>query len=98
MRYDPDTGLFDVTYAAAWQLGRLLALQNASFSLALNRARKMIRQEAERQLRAAEINELKEKLQLPPDTLNLEESLMTALSNDTGKKLLDALNFKPVEE
>jgi hypothetical protein len=35
---------------------------------------------------------------LPPDTLNLEESLMTALSNDTGKKLLDALNFKPVEE
>ena len=98
LRYDPDTGLFDVTYAAAWQLGRLLALQNAGFSLALNRARKMIRQEAEWRMRAAEINELKEKLQLPPDALNLEESLMTALSNDIGKKLLDALNFKSVEE
>ncbi|MEQ8163771.1 MAG: hypothetical protein ABRQ34_09625, partial [Smithellaceae bacterium] len=98
LRYDPDTGLFDVTYAAAWQLGRLLALQNAGFSLALNRARKMIRQEAEWRMRAAEINELKEKLQLPPDALNLEESLMTALSNDIGKKLLDALNFKPGEE
>ncbi|NTW06499.1 MAG: hypothetical protein HGA29_01505, partial [Syntrophaceae bacterium] len=51
LHYDPDTGLFDVTYAAAWQIGRLLALQNHSFALALNRARKMIRQEAERQMR-----------------------------------------------
>jgi hypothetical protein len=34
-RYNPDTGIFDVAYAAAWQLGRLLALQNKSFSIAL---------------------------------------------------------------
>lgn len=34
-RYNPDTGLFDVAYGAAWQLGQLLALQNNSFATAL---------------------------------------------------------------
>ncbi len=34
-QYNPDTGMFDVTYAAAWQLGRLLALQNSNFAEAL---------------------------------------------------------------
>ena len=33
--YDPQTGLFDVSYAAAWQLGQLLALQSASIASAL---------------------------------------------------------------
>ncbi len=37
LRYDPDTGLFDTTYAAAWQLGRLLALQNKEYAVALYR-------------------------------------------------------------
>ncbi|ATL48173.1 hypothetical protein COR50_13925 [Chitinophaga caeni] len=30
--YNPETGMFDVSYGAAWQLGQLLALQNKSFS------------------------------------------------------------------
>lgn len=34
-RYNPYTGLFDVSYGAAWQLGQLLALQNNSFATAL---------------------------------------------------------------
>ena len=38
--YDPDTGLFDVSYAAAWQLGRLMALQAKSFSIALHNWRR----------------------------------------------------------
>jgi len=36
-RFDPDTGLFDISYAAAWQLGQLLALQSGTFSSALYR-------------------------------------------------------------
>ena len=33
--YNPDTGMFDVSYAAAWQLGQLLALQNGNFAQSL---------------------------------------------------------------
>lgn len=34
-RINPNTGLYDVSYAAAWQLGQLLALQDKSFSTLL---------------------------------------------------------------
>jgi hypothetical protein len=34
-RYNPETGMFDVSYGAAWQLGQLLALQNKGFAAAL---------------------------------------------------------------
>lgn len=43
LRYDPDANNFDVSYAAAWQLGRLLALQNRNFAVAIfNWRRKML--------------------------------------------------------
>ena len=35
LQYDRDTHLFDASYAAAWQLGRLLALQAPEFASAL---------------------------------------------------------------
>jgi len=36
LRYDNEKGLLDVSYAAAWQLGRLLGLQDQPFARALN--------------------------------------------------------------
>jgi hypothetical protein len=36
LRFDEDTGMFDVSYAAAWQAGRLLALENPGFAEAIN--------------------------------------------------------------
>jgi hypothetical protein len=35
MRYDPGSGMYDSTYAAAWEIGRLLALGDKAFSVAL---------------------------------------------------------------
>ena len=32
--FDPTTGMFDVSYAAAWTLGRMMALQNTAFAVA----------------------------------------------------------------
>jgi hypothetical protein len=37
LRYDPDTGMFDVSYAAAWELGRFLALHDRAYATALYR-------------------------------------------------------------
>lgn len=37
--YDSQTGMFDVSHAAAWELGRLLALQDQAFAQALYRFR-----------------------------------------------------------
>ena len=34
LRFDPELGLYDTSYASAWQLGRLLALQDKTFSTA----------------------------------------------------------------
>lgn len=35
LRYEERTGIFDVSYAAAWELGRMLTLQNQPVALAL---------------------------------------------------------------
>lgn len=35
VRYNPANGMFDISYAAAWELGRLLALQSKDFSINL---------------------------------------------------------------
>jgi hypothetical protein len=35
MQYDPETGMFDMSYAAAWQVGRLLALSDGPFAKSL---------------------------------------------------------------
>lgn len=37
LRYDPTTGMFDVSYASAWELGRLLALRDNAYATALYR-------------------------------------------------------------
>lgn len=44
VRYDPEAGLFDVSYGAAWQLGQLLAVQNSGVATAIYDWRQTVRQ------------------------------------------------------
>ena len=64
LRFDQKAGLFDTSYAAAWQLGRLLALKDKAFSEALFSWKNQYKQ-----LRnaLASVNEMKDML---PDTTN----------------------------
>jgi hypothetical protein len=39
LRYEPQSGMFDASFAAAWQLGRLLAMQDQAFAQTLFRFR-----------------------------------------------------------
>ena len=50
LRYNYETGLLDATYAAAWQLGRLLALQSPHFAQAMYRCRNQERQKTKSQI------------------------------------------------
>lgn len=90
LRYDPDTGLFDVTYAAAWQVGRLLALQNQGFALALDRTRRALKAKAERLIREDELQSLRKRAGLAQEVF-LEDSLMDDMAGDTGNKLIEAV-------
>ena len=90
LRYDPETGLFDTTYAAAWQLGRLLALQNQSFALALSRARDTLRRRAERTMHRAELERLRREHDLPQKAF-VEDSLLAEIAGRMGKKMAKAV-------
>ena len=59
LRYDPATGVFDTSYAAAWQLGRLLALGSKGFSTDLVHWKQAARREA---IAAAEQDMLQRRL------------------------------------
>lgn len=68
VRYNPDYGMFDVSYAAAWELGRLLALQSKSFSVGLYHWKRTHAQkikDAERQLDHLPLDGPSPSLELP---------------------------------
>ena len=49
-RYDSDTGMFDVSLAAAWQIGRLMALADRQFATELYAFKRVRRQQLSREL------------------------------------------------
>jgi hypothetical protein len=57
-RYNPQTGMFDVSYGAAWQLGQLLALQNNAYAVALYQWRRELKVEEAAQAEQERIAEL----------------------------------------
>ncbi len=54
--YNPENGMFDVSYAAAWELGRLLGLQNQQFSVSLYRWKRSQIQQLKQQEISSKLN------------------------------------------
>lgn len=52
LRYDSDNGMLDCSYAAAWQMGKLLACQNRAFQEQLMDWRRNCRAETEKEFHA----------------------------------------------
>lgn len=48
--YDPSIGMFDVSYAYAWQIGRLIALNNKSIAIKIMQLRRQNRQKTHTKL------------------------------------------------
>ena len=89
LRFDPNIGMYDTSYAAAWQLGRLVSLRDKSFSVAYYRWSKRVAQKYRMML---------ENKALELDHQNLMNSFMSLRNDqnqsDTDKPLYKALiNF-----
>lgn len=83
--FDPDNGLFDASYAAAWELGRLLGLESRQFSQAIYNYRQLLDQ---RRLQAAQLEaepdlpvrgSAKKRLELDVDVPNGVTSFLDSL-------------------
>jgi hypothetical protein len=86
LRYNYQTGFLDISYAAAWQLGRLLALQNQHFAQAMYRYRNRGRLQTKSAIKQSE---LKEKYRLSAE--NLEDEVIQVLTSKQGQKGLQTL-------
>ena len=79
LRYNYNTGLLDVSYAAAWQLGRMLALQNHYFAQALYRYRNKGRLKTKSAIRQSPTNEM------------MENNVIQVFKSNQGRKGLQRL-------
>ncbi|MBK7676727.1 MAG: hypothetical protein IPJ27_19270 [Candidatus Accumulibacter sp.] len=75
LRYSPLDGMMDVTYAAAFQLGRLLALQDRHFATALYAHRNRVRRQINDVLGRNRVGEF---LGKPDNAGNAESDIMTS--------------------
>lgn len=62
LKYNPETGMFDVSYASAWQIGKLLAIQDQHFAIALLKWRRENNQTAISELSRTVLHEYSQNL------------------------------------
>lgn len=103
--YDETTGMFDASYSVAWQIGRLLALSDGSFSQGMLQWRKQQNQNVNASLQLKHASpEVLSLLDLTPQQLHLTppEDLQDRIKDVFAKKLAsifdkeDALDLPPI--
>lgn len=83
-RFDPTTGMLDASYAAAWTLGRQLALQNTAFSTALYAWKKGLTQDVVNSIE----NEILGELLQPLLSLNSQPAALSRIKRLTPAQAL----------
>lgn len=89
LRYNPETGMFDASFAAAWQLGRLLALQDQAFAQALHRFRTNY-QRWVRTTNTVALRKMDEQQNKKADKLTSELGTCTNMRDEYANALRDA--------
>lgn len=85
--FDPTTGMLDTSYAAAWTIGRMLALQDAAFSSALYNWKRGLEQQVNRAIENTRLEQsLGASLNLPSATGSLLKRTIMALNPENKSK------------
>jgi len=92
--YDYKSGLFETTYAAAWQLGRLLALQNRLFAREVYLYRREVTQVIADEIRAADTHKKFNITDGKSDGRMLERHALGRLTSDEGRRAVGTLSEK----
>lgn len=93
LRYNQEKGMFDVTYSAAWEIGRLLALSDKDFSTSLFQWKRL----KERQMCRQKQNKMQDLAHLPVMNLESEENESTFLWEKHIKPFFDKIiTFKSI--
>ena len=79
LRFDPVAGMYDVSYAMAWELGRLLSLQNKDFSVALYQWKKQVAQQYRALLDAQVLDDMYEDLMALYEEVSADENARPTL-------------------
>jgi hypothetical protein len=93
LRFDPNTGLFDISYSAAWQLGRLLALKDPAFFKSLNNWKSSFEKTKVLNAAAAILNDPSNGINISPDEIT--EMAHNAVSDEVITDFLIELWNKP---
>lgn len=89
--FDPTTGMLDVSYASAWTLGRLLALQDTSFSTQLYQWKKGLTQQvvnaAEQAFLDQEVQSSLQEIEGPTDVMSsFYRAIFNRMVSDSQEK------------
>lgn len=102
-KYDPDIGMMDMSYASAWQLGRMLAFQNQSLCKVLIRwrfenYRRAAQKKQEQDIKQVIYQNGKEKAQQQSLEALLMEQCKTIMENEDGKEEKKSGNMRTGED
>ena len=93
LRFDPKTGFFDIAYAAAWQLGSLMALKSPGYFKSLSDWKTSFQKNKVKNAAAAILNDPAEGINIKPD--QIAEMAHNAVSDEVLTDFLIELWNKP---